>query len=590
MMGGGVCWLDYNGDGWQDLFAVNSYASNDTARWQAHGGLPRTQLFENRARPVPQRHREGPRRAAGAGRRVRRGRSERGRPARPDRVHDERDQAAVEQRQRHVQRGRPGGGDDCVRLVHRRRRRGRERRRPPGRLRRRLHTSVRSGAELPRRLPDQPRRSPRPALPERGERPERPRPTSARSGSRRGSRRPTSRTVSARRSSTSTATVGPTSTSRTTRIRTSSTSTSRGRAAPRPTRPGSASASRTAPRSREWPTRTPAWASRSTAPPAVRSTSSSPTRATSRRPRSTGTAASTFSNARPDFDPALGADFAGWGDSFVDLRNSGRSDLVLATGGIPVTNLKKDAGEVKVIAPLSGKAATRYGVASGLVPSGLRVNGRGARGGRRRQRRTHGDRGQLDRRQARPALADRPGRSLARGEALPLHPGGGRDRHPCERPDGLAGGSGRRSYLSSEDQRVHFGLGTATRVARLTVRYPWGGQSVLRNVRADRIVEVRVPRQPSSGTDRAQPRPTVCRPARRRPTAARSRRSGTRRRSPRSAPAPRVSPSRRATSSTSPGRCGTRGQPRRRLPPPATQRSATRRTACCSGRRPSTRT
>src|SRR6476469_7015736 len=47
MMGGGLCWLDYNGDGWQDLFAGNSYASADTARWQAHGGLPRTQLFEN---------------------------------------------------------------------------------------------------------------------------------------------------------------------------------------------------------------------------------------------------------------------------------------------------------------------------------------------------------------------------------------------------------------------------------------------------------------------------------------------------------------------------------------------------------------
>ncbi len=29
MMGGGVCWLDYNNDGWQDLFAVNSYASAD---------------------------------------------------------------------------------------------------------------------------------------------------------------------------------------------------------------------------------------------------------------------------------------------------------------------------------------------------------------------------------------------------------------------------------------------------------------------------------------------------------------------------------------------------------------------------------
>ncbi len=26
MMGGGLCWLDYDNDGWLDLFAVNSYA------------------------------------------------------------------------------------------------------------------------------------------------------------------------------------------------------------------------------------------------------------------------------------------------------------------------------------------------------------------------------------------------------------------------------------------------------------------------------------------------------------------------------------------------------------------------------------
>src|SRR5207248_9675593 len=47
MMGAGVCWLDYNNDGRLDLFAVNSYASADTAQWDAHGGLPRSALFEN---------------------------------------------------------------------------------------------------------------------------------------------------------------------------------------------------------------------------------------------------------------------------------------------------------------------------------------------------------------------------------------------------------------------------------------------------------------------------------------------------------------------------------------------------------------
>src|SRR5262249_39693604 len=85
---------------------------------------------------------------------------------------------------------------------------------------------------------------------------------------------------------------------------------------------------------------------------------------------------SSFSNARADFDPALGGGFAGWGDSFVDLGNSGRPDLVLATGGIPVTSLQKDAGPVKGVAPLTDTSKS-YGGAPGGVPKGLRVNGRG---------------------------------------------------------------------------------------------------------------------------------------------------------------------------------------------------------------------
>jgi hypothetical protein len=49
------------------------------------------------------------------------------------------------------------------------------------------------------------------------------------------------------------------------------------------------------------------------------------------------------------------------------------------------------------------------------------------------------------------------------------------------------------SYLSSEDPRIHFGLGRATRVAELTVRYPDGTKARLRNVRADRIVTAPAP-------------------------------------------------------------------------------------------------
>src|SRR4029077_9324380 len=44
------------------------------------------------------------------------------------------------------------------------------------------------------------------------------------------------------------------------------------------------------------------------------------------------------------------------------------------------------------------------------------------------------------------------------------------------------------SYLSSQDPRVHFGLGAATSVSQLIVRYP-GGHIVQRNnIPADRIV------------------------------------------------------------------------------------------------------
>ena len=49
------------------------------------------------------------------------------------------------------------------------------------------------------------------------------------------------------------------------------------------------------------------------------------------------------------------------------------------------------------------------------------------------------------------------------------------------------------SYLSSEDQRVHFGLGAATSVRSLTVRYPWGGESSRSDVAANRVVRIGSP-------------------------------------------------------------------------------------------------
>jgi hypothetical protein len=224
------------------------------------------------------------------------------------------------------------------------------------------------------------------------------------------------------------------------------------------------------------------------------------------------TSGSSFSNARPGFDPALGSDFAGWGDSFVDLGNSGSPALVLATGGIPVTNLQKDAGPVKVIAPLSGETGARYGVAAGVAPSGLRVNGRGLAA----------------------ADVDNDGRmeiaiNSIGGKLLLLKPTGPAGHWLDVKLSRFAPGAvvtvkladGRTlsqevragsSYLSSEDERVHFGLGSATRAALLTVRYPWGGESVLHDVRADRIVEVKVPAHAARSAPRVSYRLPDCTP------------------------------------------------------------------------------
>jgi len=48
MMGGGVCWIDYDRDGWLDLYATNTWSNGEWGEWRTQG-LPRSQLFRNDA-------------------------------------------------------------------------------------------------------------------------------------------------------------------------------------------------------------------------------------------------------------------------------------------------------------------------------------------------------------------------------------------------------------------------------------------------------------------------------------------------------------------------------------------------------------
>ncbi len=231
--------------------------------------------------------------------------------------------------------------------------------------------------------------------------------------------------------------------------------------------------------------------------------------------RVAGAGSPAFANARQAVDPALGSAFAGWGASWVDLSNSGVPDLVLAAGAIPVTSLKQDAEPLRLLTPIDDQdGQARYGDARKVFGvGGLRLNGRGLAAA------DAGNDGRMD-----VAINTIGGKlTLLRPTGVSGHwldvelsrfsPGA---VVTVTLPDGrrlthiVQAGS---SYLSSEDPRIHFGLGAATSVRSLTVRYPWGGTSSIGKVAGNRVVRITSP-PPVKVVARpaATPAPANCKP------------------------------------------------------------------------------
>ncbi len=210
-------------------------------------------------------------------------------------------------------------------------------------------------------------------------------------------------------------------------------------------------------------------------------------------PTGAGSGTTGYADARDDFvdTPAL----TGWGDSWVDLDLDTDLDLVLTNGDIPVTNLIDDAEPIQVLENRSTDAALRFGDLGtrGGGEARLRTNGRGLAAA------DYDNDGDLD-----IAINSTGGplilleNTTSGGNWLAVRlpgfwPGA---RVVAVLPDGRelvrqvqAGGS----YLSSEDPRLLFGLGDAARVRSLVIQYPDGTRTRLEDVTANQLVEAPSP-------------------------------------------------------------------------------------------------
>ena len=198
-----------------------------------------------------------------------------------------------------------------------------------------------------------------------------------------------------------------------------------------------------------------------------------------------------YGDARSDIATAFDTSLAGWGASWVDLDNDGNLDLMLANGAIPVTGLAKSAEPVQAFENLTGHGNPgQFADASRVVglDAARRVIGRGLAaadfdndghvdvavnsiGGKLMLLRNTGSKGNW--------LSVKLSTFAPGAVVTAVLPNGRRLVQE------LHAGS---SYLSSEDPRIHFGLGHEKTVSELIVRYPGGRETRLTDVAANQVL------------------------------------------------------------------------------------------------------
>ena len=199
-----------------------------------------------------------------------------------------------------------------------------------------------------------------------------------------------------------------------------------------------------------------------------------------------------------DVRTAVGVDLSGstgWGVSWGDLDLDTDLDLVLVNGGIPITNLQADAQQIRAFENLTAQGEP--GLYGDLTTVGLAEVGHlNARGSAAADFDNDGDLDVAINSIGGPlVLLENTGTegtwlevSLGRfapGAQVSVRLPGG-----TELTREIQAGS---SYLSSADSRTHFGLGDATVVDRVVVRWPDGQETSVDDVDAGQAVTMEAP-------------------------------------------------------------------------------------------------